>query len=361
MEEETAMGTPAVVTVGTVAPGFTLHGCAGALSLAQLRGQPVVLAFVERWAPERDIALDAIRAHLRGLGTALLVLTADGGWCFRPDDEPELLAHVGAPGPVALARVARAYGFDAACGGGRAMFLIDEAGVVRFASTEYDAELEKTLATALEAVGRALSAERPRARLLWTRREWMMTSAAAGLALALFDACAGPRPTVGSGAGAPEGVSGDVDVMLHVNGEERAVHIDPRVSLLDALRERLGLTGTKKGCDAGQCGACTVLVDGRRVISCLTLAMTLQGAKITTIEGLARGEALHPVQASFLSHDAFQCGYCTSGQIMSAVGLLAEGHATADDEVREAMSGNICRCGAYANIVAAVQAARRRA
>jgi xanthine dehydrogenase YagT iron-sulfur-binding subunit len=357
------MATRAVVTVGSVAPGFTLHGRAGALSLAHLRGQTVVLAFARRWAPEREIALDAIRAHLRGLGTTLLVLTPDGGWCFRPDDDPELLAHVGAPGPVALARVARAYGVDAACASGRAIFLIDEAAVVRFAFTDpgADAELETTLATALEAVGRALSTEKPRARLLWTRREWMTTSAAAGLALALFDACAGPRSMAGSGAGAPEGVSGDVDVKLHVNGEERAVRIDPRVSLLDALRERLGLTGTKKGCDAGQCGACTVLVDGRRVISCLTLAITVQGAKITTIEGLARGEALHPLQASFLSHDAFQCGYCTSGQIMSAVGLLAEGHATADDEVREAMSGNICRCGAYANIVAAVQAARRGA
>jgi xanthine dehydrogenase YagT iron-sulfur-binding subunit len=149
-----------------------------------------------------------------------------------------------------------------------------------------------------------------------------------------------------------------VDISLHVNGEERRVRVDPRVSLLDALRERLGLTGTKKGCDAGQCGACTVLVDGRRVKSCLMLAIAQQGAKITTIEGLARGDELHPVQAAFLSHDAFQCGYCTSGQIMSAVGLLSEGHARTDDEVREAMSGNLCRCGAYPNIVAAIQAAR---
>jgi xanthine dehydrogenase YagT iron-sulfur-binding subunit len=121
----------------------------------------------------------------------------------------------------------------------------------------------------------------------------------------------------------------------------------------------MGLTGTKKGCDHGQCGACTVLVDGRRVNACLLFAVAVQGAEITTIEGLAKGDALHPVQAAFVEHDAFQCGYCTPGQIMSAVGLLSEGRARSDDEVREQMSGNLCRCGAYANIVAAVQAARK--
>ena len=131
------------------------------------------------------------------------------------------------------------------------------------------------------------------------------------------------------------------------------------MTLLDALRERLGLTGTKKGCDQGQCGACTVLVDGRRVNACLTLAVMAEGAPITTIEGLAKGDALHPLQAAFIAHDGFQCGYCTSGQIMSAAGLLAEGHAHSDDEVREQMSGNICRCGAYPNIVAAIQQARK--
>ena len=131
------------------------------------------------------------------------------------------------------------------------------------------------------------------------------------------------------------------------------------MTLLDALRERLGMTGTKKGCDQGQCGACTVLVGGRRVNACLTLAVMAEGAPITTIEGLAKGDALHPLQAAFIARDGFQCGYCTSGQIMSAAGLLAEGQARSDDEVREQMSGNICRCGAYPNIVAAIQQARK--
>ena len=137
--------------------------------------------------------------------------------------------------------------------------------------------------------------------------------------------------------------------------------VDPRTSLLDALREQAGLTGTKKGCDRGACGACTVHVDGRRVVSCLTLAVRCQGKAITTIEGLASGGDLHPVQAAFLHHDGFQCGYCTPGQIMSAVALIHEGHAGSDAEIREWMSGNICRCGAYPNIVAAVRDAAQRA
>lgn len=161
-----------------------------------------------------------------------------------------------------------------------------------------------------------------------------------------------------SGAGLLAGGEDAVGVSLRVNGKSYPLQIDPRVSLLDALRERLGLTGSKKGCDRGQCGACTVLVNGRRVNSCLTLAIMHQDDQITTIEGLARGEQLHPVQAAFIAHDGFQCGYCTPGQIMSAVGLLSEGHAHSDSEVRELMSGNICRCGAYPNIVAAIQDVR---
>jgi xanthine dehydrogenase YagT iron-sulfur-binding subunit len=147
-------------------------------------------------------------------------------------------------------------------------------------------------------------------------------------------------------------------VTLHVNGTTHELNLEPRVTLLDALRERLGLTGTKKGCDHGQCGACTVLVEGRRIYSCLTLAIMHEGAGVTTIEGLADGQRLHPLQEAFLKRDAFQCGYCTPGQICSGVGLLNEGHAHCDADIREQMSGNICRCGAYPNIVAAIKDAR---
>jgi xanthine dehydrogenase YagT iron-sulfur-binding subunit len=162
-----------------------------------------------------------------------------------------------------------------------------------------------------------------------------------------------------SPAGAAPAEPGTVPVRLQVNGTRHDLTLDPRVTLLDALREHLGLTGSKKGCDHGQCGACTVLVDGRRVLSCLTLAVTRDGSTVTTIEGLARGDQLHPVQEAFVKHDGFQCGYCTPGQICSAVGLLREGYARTDDEVRELMSGNICRCGAYPNILAAIQEARQ--
>ena len=151
---------------------------------------------------------------------------------------------------------------------------------------------------------------------------------------------------------------GKIAITLHVNGVARRLSVAPWTTLLDALRLYLDLTGTKKGCDHGQCGACTVLVEGRRIYSCLTLAVMQAGARIITIEGLAEGERLHPVQEAFLHRDAFQCGYCTPGQICSAVGLLNEGHAKADAEVREMMSGNICRCGAYPNIVAAIRDAR---
>ena len=151
------------------------------------------------------------------------------------------------------------------------------------------------------------------------------------------------------------GLPGKTTVTLIVNGTERKLSVRPWTSLLDALRDHLDLTGTKKGCDHGQCGACTVLVNGRRINSCLTFAVMQDGASITTIEGLAPDDALHPLQQAFIDHDAFQCGYCTPGQICSAAGLIAEGKAKSADEIRELMSGNICRCGAYPNIVAAIQ------
>lgn len=147
----------------------------------------------------------------------------------------------------------------------------------------------------------------------------------------------------------------NIPLKVEINGSVHSVDIDPRTSLLDLLRENLHMTGTKKGCDYGQCGACTVHINGKRVLSCLTLAATIDGATITTIEGLANGEELHPMQTAFVKHDGFQCGYCTPGQIMSAVACIREGHANTRDDIREFMSGNICRCGAYPNIVDAIE------
>ena len=186
-----------------------------------------------------------------------------------------------------------------------------------------------------------------------TRREVVTAAAVMPLAASLpSDAIAQPQ----TGAAAPNAAS----VTLTVNGTRHALTLDPRATLLDVLREHLDLTGTKKGCDQGQCGACTVLIDGRRVVSCLTLAVTKDGAAVTTVEGLAKDGKLHPLQQAFIDHDAFQCGYCTPGQICSAAGLIAEGRARTADEIRELMSGNICRCGAYPNIVAAIQQAMGR-
>jgi xanthine dehydrogenase YagT iron-sulfur-binding subunit len=187
-------------------------------------------------------------------------------------------------------------------------------------------------------------------------RRGVMIGAAGGAALATplaraDDATPAPRQDI-----APPGI---LPVTLRVNGEMVRLAIDPRTSLLDALRDYAGMTGAKKGCDRGACGTCTVHLDGRRIVSCLTLAARCQGKAIETVEGLAAEGRLHPVQAAFLEHDGFQCGYCTPGQIMSAVALIREGHHHSDDEIREWMSGNICRCGAYPNIVAAVRQAAR--
>jgi xanthine dehydrogenase YagT iron-sulfur-binding subunit len=177
---------------------------------------------------------------------------------------------------------------------------------------------------------------------------------AAGTAVAPLAAKAASAAT---GTAPVQNPSASVDVTLRVNGASKPLTIDSRTTLLDALREHIGLTGSKKGCDHGQCGACTVLLDGRRVVSCLTLALAAEGQDILTIEGLANRGELHPMQQAFIDQDAFQCGYCTPGQIMSAVACVTEGHANSDDDIREYMSGNICRCAAYPNIVAAVKQA----
>ena len=192
-----------------------------------------------------------------------------------------------------------------------------------------------------------------------TRRALLTLTAATGGALA----AARWLPSAASAAAAQgaHGAAAPLDVRLRVNGAEHRLTLDPRTTLLDALREHLRLTGSKKGCGLGQCGACTVLMDGKRVKSCLWLAALAEGPEITTIEGLAKGEQLHPLQGAFIERDAFQCGYCTSGQIMAGVACIAEGHAGSAQEIRDWMSGNLCRCGAYDHIVAAIQDAARAA
>jgi xanthine dehydrogenase YagT iron-sulfur-binding subunit len=194
-----------------------------------------------------------------------------------------------------------------------------------------------------------------------TRRRFLSRLGTAGLvasAGSVFAQHARLEATAGSSS-PPPAPEGAIPVKLKVNGKEYDLRIDPRTTLLDCLREHLHLTGSKKGCDHGQCGACTVLVNGRRMNSCLIFAAMHGGDEITTIEGLGQPENLHPMQAAFLSHDAYQCGYCTSGQIMSATALLKEPCGSADADVKECMSGNICRCGAYPNIVAAIQSVRQ--
>ena len=199
-----------------------------------------------------------------------------------------------------------------------------------------------------------------------TRRKFLLTSGssvAASLVAAYVPASAksvaGGSDSVPTSAG--PNIEGAVPITLRINGKHHSLRIDPRTTLLDCIRETVALTGTKKGCDHGQCGACTVHVNGKRVLSCLNLALMHDGEEITTVEGLGTPEAMHPMQSSFLACDAYQCGYCTSGQIMSAVALLKEPCGPEDAAVKELMSGNICRCGAYPNIVAAIQQVRRNA
>jgi len=310
------------VAVGAAAPG-ELRGVLPS-------GQPRILAFLRDWSIELEdpTTLRAIRAQLRGLGAELIILSDSGVWSFRADDEPERMDRLVAEAALLQGMRHR----------GDAVYVIDGGGVVRFAHRDR-ASLATSLSGALQLAAPPL---------------------ASSAALAVLGACkpghkADDTPAP---AGPRRSVPVELDVTLDINGKPHKLRIDPRTSLLDALREQLGLTGTKKGCDMGQCGACTVLVDGVRINACLTLAAASEGSKIQTIEGLADGKTLHPMQQAFVAHDALQCGYCTPGQIMSAVGCLAENHASTDAELREQMSGNLCRCGAYPNILAAIKTVR---
>jgi xanthine dehydrogenase YagT iron-sulfur-binding subunit len=346
--------------VGAHAPDLVVRG----VEQRPAHGEPRVLAFARGWTPagEPPELIAAIRAQLRGLGAELLVLSDGGVWSMRADDPVEQLAAPGAQFAADVATAAMLYGVRDGAG---AVFVIDGRGVVRFAHRpeQPPRSVCQALADALAIAVAALhdrAMHEPRQRVLCTRREWAVTCLVIGCAATFLRGCKErSRPPAERTAEPAAAAPADVEVTLRINGKARVLTIDPRTSLLDVLRERLGLTGTKKGCDAGQCGACTVLAGGKRITACLTLAVMAQGKHITTIEGLATGGVLHPMQQAFVDHDGLQCGYCTPGQILSAVALLGEGHATTDAEVREQMSGNICRCGAYPNIVAAIQAARR--
>jgi xanthine dehydrogenase YagT iron-sulfur-binding subunit len=326
--------------------------------LARSAGQPLVLVFARDWGQPSPETLDAMRAELRGLGAALLVLGQHSLFWFRADDEPEIepteaATHVN----ELLSRYAVTS--EAVAAGRLTLCLLDGVGALRFRSTTEAADsVSEALLFALQKAGKSAIGSDSNARDgRVSRREVIVLSLLGALAAMMAEGCKREQPASQPPKPGPTRAR-EVPVSLRVNGAEHQLMLEPRVSLLDALRERLGMTGTKKGCDHGQCGACTVLVDGRRVNACLTLAIMVQNKEVTTIEGLADGDKLHVLQQAFVTEDALQCGYCTPGQIMSAAGLLKENRAHTDDEIREHMSGNICRCGAYTNIIRAIQSAR---
>jgi xanthine dehydrogenase YagT iron-sulfur-binding subunit len=303
--------TMAPLDIGRIAPDFCLAD--STTRLAELRGTPVVIVFApSEWDPARD-ELAARYSEWGGQANDVRVVTE------------------------CRTEVAAEYGVA----GGDASFVIDRDGVIRW---RYVAGVDSVPLSSAD-------------RMQLSRRDFVQVAVAAATLFALT-LSARPVATAVAAESRRAPISGPGLVTLNVNGRDIALDLEPRVTLLDALRNYAGLTGTKKGCDHGQCGACTVHVDGRRVLSCLTFAVMQQGTKITTIEGLATGDTLHPMQQAFITHDGFQCGYCTSGQIMSAIAVVQEPWGPADDDVREAMSGNICRCGAYPGIVAAVQTVR---
>ena len=320
---------------------------------------PTVVALFadEESAFASDREQEASRGALRALGAVLVAMSPRWVWVFRPDEELQVLDRVPRSAEGEPPALFDAFGVEPDGGsrpGLRGLFVIDGKGTVRFAHRPGRGE-QITLGTAVQAASRAMltpASFGPRSGS--SRREFLLASLVAGFAMAVAEGCIPATPARDAGSIPRE----EVDLTLEINGQRHPLRVEPRVSLLDALRENLGLTGTKKGCDHGQCGACTVLVDGRRINACLTLAVMAEGAKITTIEGLGTPEALHPMQAAFVAEDALQCGYCTPGQIMSAVGLVSEGHAADDDDIRESMSGNLCRCGAYPNIVTAIRRGR---
>ncbi|HEX3595848.1 MAG TPA: 2Fe-2S iron-sulfur cluster-binding protein [Polyangiaceae bacterium] len=352
--------------IGHGAPALELALQGARVDFARFTGQTVVLSFLDVWHPDIG-ALARIRAELRGLGAVLVVVSPDAVWCFGADDAAELAATSTELEAGALDALRRTWGVRPDRRGRFAVFVLDGDHVVRFARRDIVSKepAAETLASALGRAGRTLLSPPAGTRGI-TRRELLNACLVAGFFVAL-QACSRSGRTTGESKteappASPRAVPpNELDVTLTVNDVSHPLRLEPRVSLLDALRERLGLTGTKKGCDHGQCGACTVLLDGVRVNSCLVLAVMAQGAKITTIEGLGTEDRLHPLQEAFVTEDAFQCGYCTPGQLMSAAGLLKEKRELTEAAIREHMSGNLCRCGAYPNIVRAISRAQKGA
>jgi xanthine dehydrogenase YagT iron-sulfur-binding subunit len=322
----------------------------------------LVVALAPNFHDPGEEVLEALRAELRCLGAALLLIGNEQSFCFRPDDE---LVEQPSTDELRLwaIQMFRAHGVgpDGLTPETLVLGLLDESGSLRWHTRrELDGDPSFALLEAARLAAKSALAPVPSALL--SRREVVLTSLIGALSLVLLEGCKRSEPqrpvpsasAVNSLAPAPF----EREVTLNVNGKDYRLSLEPRVSVLDALRERLGLTGTKKGCDHGQCGACTVLLDGRRANACLLLAVMVEKRKLTTIEGLAGPAELHPLQDAFVAHDALQCGYCTPGQIVSALGLLREKRATSAEAIREHMSGNLCRCGAYPNIVKAIEAAR---
>ena len=319
--------------------------------LSQFRGSPVVLLFHStEWNPAEREVVETYNRLIASLpasvsaGARLVRVGGEGAWRDLTFDDDALAL----PIIEADASIAQRLGVEAEPG----VVVLDADGEVRWRHTGDNAstaELARAItAAAAPSCGGAGT---------FSRRQFVATVFGVACAIAVAPKFAGAE-RVADDAAALSGTAATRPVTLSLNGRDVTLDLEPRVTLLDALREHAGLTGTKKGCDHGQCGACTLHIDGRRELSCMTFAVMQQGKKITTIEGLANGDQLHPMQQAFITHDGFQCGYCTSGQIMSATAMVDEPWGAADDDVREAMSGNICRCGAYPGIVAAIQDVR---